>query len=494
MKAPTRSAGAKGKRAEAGEEAASSRLPADGVEGDKGRMRCVFRPLLWWCALGVLAAAVAVPPRAARAAAEVKTTSPLDDEIGRRAAAIETKLIAWRRDIHEHPELGDQETRTSKLVADHLRALGLEVATGVARTGVVGVLHGGKPGGVVALRADMDALPVKEALNLPFSSKAKGTYAGAPGGAPLDLMHACGHDAHTAILMAVAEVLTGMKEQLPGTVKFLFQPAEEGPSDFLPNGKNTWGAKMMIEEGVLTNPKPDAIFGLHVTSNLPSGMLGYRGGTAMASADELHIKVVGRGTHGAKPWGGVDPITVAAEITLGLQTVISRQTDLSRGPAVVTIGMIHGGTRLNVIPDTVQMDGSIRSFDTEVRKELHERVTRTAEEIAKSAGATAEVSIVDLYNVTVNDKALVAQTVPTLAWAAGRPPTEMPLVSGSEDFSFFGNEVPGFFFFLGVTPAGQDPATAPANHSPAFYVDEAALVTGVRALAGATVECLEQKK
>lgn len=447
-----------------------------------------FRPLLSWCALGVLLTASTLA-----ATARGAEPTPLDDEIRTRAAAIESKMIGWRRDIHEHPELGDQEIRTSRIVADHLRSLGLEVTTGVARTGVVGVLRGGKPGGVVALRADMDALPVKEGTDLPFSSKATGTYAGAPSGAPAGLMHACGHDAHTAMLMAVAEILAAMKAELPGTVKFLFQPAEEGPSDFLPNGKNVWGAKMMIQEGALANPKPDAVFGLHVFSNIPSGVIGYRSGTTMASADELHIKVVGRGTHAARPWAGVDPITVAAQITLGLQTVISRQTDLSRGPAVVSIGMIHGGTRNNIIPDSVQMDGTIRAFDPTVQKDLHERVRNTAESIAKSAGATAEVNIVDLYGVTANNPALVAQTLPTLAWAAGKPPIEVPLVSGAEDFSFFGNEVPGFFFFLGVTPEGQDPAKAPNNHSPLFYIDEPALLTGVRALAGSAVDFLQQQ-
>ncbi len=421
----------------------------------------------------------------------------LDGEIRLRAAALEGKLIAWRRDFHEHPELGDQEIRTAKIVADHLRALGLEVTTGVARTGVVALLRGGKPGGgVVALRADMDALPVKEALDLPFASKATGTYAGAPNGGQIPLMHACGHDAHTAILLAVAEILAGMRDELPGTIKFLFQPAEEGPSDFLPNGRNTWGAKMMIQEGVLANPKPDAIFGLHVISTLPSGVIGYRAGTAMASADELHIRVVGRGTHAARPWGGVDPITVAAQITLGLQNIISRQTDLARGPAVVSIGMIHGGTRNNIIPDSVQMDGTIRAFDPGVRDDLHARVRNTAELIAKSAGATAEVSIVDLYNVTVNDQGLVEQTLPALARASDpdKPPVGVPLASWAEDFSFFGHEVPGFFFYLGVTPAGQDPEKAPANHSPSFYVDEPALPTGVRALAGAAAGFLLQKQ
>ena len=457
------------------------------------------RPLTAPCAAVSLAAAgfLAFTPFSLTPAVAAPAPSPeqtrLDDEIAARAKTIESKLIAWRRDIHEHPELGDQEIRTSRLVADHLRSLGLEVTTGVARTGVIGLLHGGKPGGVVALRADMDALPVKEAVDLPFASKVKGTYAGAPSGGQIDLMHACGHDAHTAILMAVAEILAGMKDELPGTVKFLFQPAEEGPSDFLANGKNTWGAKMMIQEGALANPKPDAIFGLHVTSVLASGVIGYRAGTAMASADELHIKVVGRGTHAARPWGGVDPITVSAQVILGLQNVISRQTDLSKGPAVVSIGMIHGGTRNNIIPDSVQLDGTIRAFDTEVQKDLHERLRNTAEMIAKSAGATAEVSIVDLYNVTVNDKGLVEQTLPTLEWAAGKPLEPMQLISGAEDFSFFGNAVPGFFFFLGVTPAGQDPVKAPANHSPSFYVDEPALVTGVRALAGATVDYLLKK-
>src|SRR5215475_6329654 len=282
------------------------------------------------------------------------TVPDLEKEIRQRATQIEDKLIAWRRDIHEHPELGEQETRTAGLVADHLRKLGLEVKTGVARTGVIAVLKGGKPGPVVALRADMDALPVKEPEGLPFASKAKGKYLGRE----VDVMHACGHDAHTAILMATAEVLTAMKDKLPGSVKFIFQPAEEGPSLYAAFTGKIWGARAMVKEGVLRDPKPDAVFGLHVTSSLPSGQLAYRGGPSMASADELRIKVTGRQGHAGYPWRAIDPITTAAQIVMGLQTIVSRRTDLMKSPTVVSVTTINGGSRFNIVPETVDMTGT----------------------------------------------------------------------------------------------------------------------------------------
>jgi len=278
----------------------------------------------------------------------------LEAEIRQRAAAIEDRLIAWRRDIHEHPELGEQETRTASLVAEHLTKLGLEVTTGVARTGVVAVLRGGKPGPVVMLRADMDALPVKEPEGLPFASHAKAKYIGRE----VDVMHACGHDAHTAILMATAEVLAGLRDRLPGTVKFIFQPAEEGPSLYAAFMGKTWGARQMIKEGVLENPKPDAVFGLHVSSGLPSGRIGYRAGPANASADELRIKVIGRQGHAGYPWRAIDPVTTAAQIVLGLQTVVSRRTDLMKSPTVVSVSTINGGARWNIVPEIVEMTGT----------------------------------------------------------------------------------------------------------------------------------------
>jgi amidohydrolase len=410
-------------------------------------------------------------------------------QIDQRAKAIEDKLIAWRRDIHEHPELGNQENRTAKLVADHLRALGMEVKTGVAGTGVVAVLKGGKPGPVVALRADMDALPVKEQVDLPFASKAKGTYLGKE----VDVMHACGHDTHTAILMATAEVLAGMKDQLPGSVKFIFQPAEESPADFEPDGKKIWGAKMMVQEGVLENPKVDAIFGLHVSSAYPAGKLSWRSGPAMAAADQFWIDVTGKQTHGARPWSGIDPIVVSSQIILGLQTIPSRQINSMLEPAVITVGAIHGGNRMNIVPDNVAMTGTIRTYDEGMKKDIHQRIARTADMIAQSAGAKADVRVVELYNATVNNPALTEQTGPTLRRVAGEGNYGLqPKSTASEDFSFYQEKVPGMFFYLGVTPKGTDVEKAAPNHSPRFYVDESGLINGVRALSNLTVDYMAQ--
>lgn len=409
----------------------------------------------------------------------------LSEQIDQRAKAIEDKLIAWRRDIHQHPELGNQETRTSKLVADHLRALGMDVKTGVAGTGVVAVLKGGKPGPVVALRADMDALPVKEQVDVPFASKAKGTYLGQE----VDVMHACGHDTHTAILMATAEVLAGMKDQLPGSVKFIFQPAEESPADFEPDGKKIWGAKMMVQEGVLDNPKVDAIFGLHVSSAYPAGWLSWRSGPAMAAADQFWIDVTGKQTHGARPWSGIDPIVVSSQIILGLQTIPSRQINSMLEPAVITVGAIHGGNRMNIVPDNVAMTGTIRTYDEGMKKDIHQRIARTAEMIAQSAGARADVRVVELYNATVNNPALTEQMGSTLRRVAGEGNYGLqPKSTASEDFSFYQEKVPGMFFYLGVTPKGTEVEKAAPNHSPRFYVDESGLVNGVRALSNLTID------
>lgn len=409
----------------------------------------------------------------------------LSEQIDTRARAIEDKLIAWRRDIHQHPELGNQETRTAKLVADHLRALGMDVKTGVAGTGVVAVLKGGKPGPVVALRADMDALPVKEQVDVPFASKAKGTYLGKE----VDVMHACGHDTHTAILMATAEVLAGMKDELPGSVKFIFQPAEESPADFEPDGKKIWGAKMMVQEGVLDNPKVDAIFGLHVSSAYPAGWLSWRSGPAMAAADQFWIDVTGKQTHGARPWSGIDPIVVSSQIILGLQTIASRQINSMLEPAVITVGAIHGGNRMNIVPDSVAMTGTIRTYDEGMKKDIHQRITRTADMIAQSAGAKADVRVVELYNATVNNPALTEKMGSTLRRVAGEGNYGLqPKSTASEDFSFYQEKVPGMFFYLGVTPKGTDVDKAAPNHSPRFYVDESGLINGVRALSNLTVD------
>ena len=406
-------------------------------------------------------------------------------QIDQRARAIEDKLIAWRRDIHQHPELGNQETRTAKLVADHLRALGMDVKTGVAGTGVVAVLKGGKPGPVVALRADMDALPVKEQVDVPYASKAKGTYLGKE----VDVMHACGHDAHTAILMATAEVLAGMKDELPGSVKFIFQPAEESPADFEPDGKKIWGAKMMVQEGVLEQPKVDAIFGLHVSSAYPAGKLSWRSGPAMAAADQFWIDVTGKQTHGARPWSGIDPIVVSSQIILGLQTIPSRQINSMLEPAVITVGAIHGGNRMNIVPDSVAMTGTIRTYDEGMKKDIHQRIARTADMIAQSAGAKADVRVVELYNATVNPPELTEKMGPTLRRVAGDGNYGLqPKSTASEDFSFYQEKVPGMFFYLGVTPKDTDVEKAAPNHSPRFYVDESGLINGVRALSNLAVD------
>jgi amidohydrolase len=401
------------------------------------------------------------------------------------ADALEPKVVAWRRDIHQHPELGNREVRTAGLVAEHLKQLGYEVRTGVARTGVVAVLRGGRPGPVVALRADMDALPVTEEVDLPFASKARTTFAGKETG----VMHACGHDTHVAMLMGAAEAFAAVRDELPGTVLLLFQPSEEGP----PPGEKG-GASLMIEEGALDNPKPAVIFGLHIGSMLNVGQIGYRPGAAMAAADVLRITVKGRQTHGAAPWAGVDPIVVSAQIVLGLQTIVSRQVNITREPVVVTIGGIDGGIRFNIIPDKVTMVGTIRSFDEAVREDVHRRIRLTAENIAEAAGAVAEVEIEKPYAVTVNDPILTAAMLPTLKRVAGAQNVqERERVMGAEDFSFYGQKVPGLFVFLGGTPVGQDAARAPSNHSPRFSIDESALKLGVRTLLHMTADYMSAR-
>ncbi len=411
------------------------------------------------------------------------SASSLAPAIDAAVAAVEAAVIAWRRDLHEHPELGNREFRTAGIVAAHLRELGFdEVRTAVAHTGVVGLLKGALPGPVVALRADMDGLPVKEEVDVPFASKARGQW----NGEDVGVMHACGHDCHVAILMGVAQVLSGLRAQLRGSVKFIFQPAEEMP----PEGEDG-GAKMMIAEGALEKPTPRAIFGLHVTSRQATGTIGYRSGPTMASSDKLKITVHGRQTHGAAPWLGVDPIVTAAQVVLGLQTVVSRTIDLTQEPAVVTIGMIRGGVRENIIPDSVEMRGTIRTFNEEMRDEIHERVTTLAEAVSRGSRAGCQVCINKNYPVTVNDPVLTAAMLPTLQRVAGAGLNLVPKVTGSEDFSFFQRVVPGLFIFLGVTPPEVDPKKAAPNHSPRFYVDETGLLLGVRALAHLACDYLE---
>jgi amidohydrolase len=410
----------------------------------------------------------------------------LRETIAAEAKALEPKLIARRRDLHAHPELGNREERTASIVAQHLRELGLEVRSGVARTGVVGVLRGGKPGRAVGLRADMDGLPVKELTPVPFASKDKGLYLGKE----VELMHACGHDAHTAILMTVAEILSRMRDSLPGSVAFYFQPAEEGPSDFVPDGKNSWGAKLMIQEGALKSPRPEAVFALHVWAGLPAGRIAYRSGATMASSDDLHIRITGKQTHAGRPWAGVDAIVVSAQAIMGLQTVVSRQTDISAAPTMVSIGTIQGGTRYNIIPDLVELEGTIRTYDDAIRKATQQKVKRTVENIAASAEAKAEVKVIEKYDPTLNDPLLTEQSLPALRWAARDDLAIMPLPGGAEDFSFMAKEVPGFFFFLGVTPKREDMAKAAPNHNPNFSIEESALVVGVRALAALALDAL----
>lgn len=423
----------------------------------------------------LLVAGIVVP---SEALAQTKALPEILAEADARAAAVMDKVVAWRRDIHQHPELSNREFRTSKLVADHLRALGLEVRTGIAHTGVVGVLRGGRPGRVVALRADMDALPVTEMVDLPFASNVRAEY----NGQEVGVMHACGHDNHVAILMGVAEVLAGMRDRIAGTVIFVFQPAEEGA----PPGEEG-GAALMLKEGVFSDPRPEAIFGLHVMP-LGIGQIAYRPGGLMAAADNLRIVVHGRQTHGAQPWAGVDPIVVASQIVLGLQTVVSRQTDLTRAGAVVTIGSIQGGVRQNIIPDSVVMLGTIRTLDPQMQPRIHEAVRRTATKIAESSGATATVEIEPIVPVTYNDPALTEMMVPTLRRVAGEGNVVVaPATTTAEDFSYFQQEIPGLYFFLGVAP---DPAKAAPNHSPYFFADERALPVGVRALLHLTLDYL----
>ena len=411
-----------------------------------------------------------------------------DADVDQRIRAVMPKVIAWRRDIHENPELSYEEQRTAGVVAAHLRALGLEVRTNVGGHGVVGVLRGARQGGVVALRADMDALPVTEQVDVPFRSRKTATL----NGQTVGVMHACGHDTHVAMLMGAAEVLAAMKPRLRGTVVFIFQPAEERTEKGM-----IGGAAKMIADGALANPVPTAIFGLHVFSSYATGTIVTRPGGLMASSDALDIVVHGRQTHGAMPWAGVDPIVVASQIVSGLQTVVSRQTALTRTPAIVTIGSMHGGVVRNIIPDSVVMSGTIRVFDDEQQNVIHERVKRTAERIAEASGATATV-IIDRGNyVTSNDVALFERMRPTLQRVALTTPLKKDSIGDptttAEDFSQYQRRIPGLFVFLGVTPPGTDPRTAPANHSPSFYVDEAALPVGVRLLTNLALDYLGQR-
>ncbi len=415
---------------------------------------------------------------------DITTSNALSQHISDAALRIEDKVIAWRRDIHQNPELSYQETRTAALAAEHLTALGYEVQTGVGITGVVGVLKGGKPGGVVALRADMDALPVEERVDLPFASKATAEYLGQT----VPVMHACGHDCHVAILMGVAEILAGMKDEIPGTVKLIFQPNEEGSNDGRPSG-----AKAMIADGAMANPAPSAVFGLHVTSGQRSGAIALRPGGLMASADRIKIDVEGRQTHGSMPWRGVDPVVTSAQIILALQTIVSRQLDPTISPAVVSVSTIHGGVRNNILPDSVSMEGTVRAHDERVRAEIWKRIDKTASTIAEAAGAKAKVTVFEGVPVTYNDPALTDWGTASLKDGLDtQRVSESRPAMGAEDFSYLAQVVPGMFFFLGITPPDEDPRQAPANHSPLFHVHEPALKYGVRAMAYLAVDYLRR--
>jgi len=407
------------------------------------------------------------------------------EALPRDVAAVEQQVITWRRDIHQHPELGNREVRTAALVADHLRTLGMEVTTGVGITGVVGVLKGGKPGPVVALRADMDGLPVLERTPVDFASRETAMY----NGEETPVMHACGHDSHVAILMGVAQVLSGRRADLKGTVKFIFQPAEEGS----PKGEEG-GAELMVREGALRNPDVDVIFGLHINAQVEAGKITYRPGGMFAGVGDLKITLKGTSSHGAEPWSSVDPVVTAAQIIMNLQTIVSRNVNITQNPAVVTIGSIHGGNRSNIIPETVEMLGTVRTLSEADEEKVFERIRQIVSKTAEANGAEAVVELPysSHYPVTANDPALTAKMLPSLQRSAGKENVLLvPPETGSEDFSFFANEVPGLYFYIGGMPPGKDPSESAPHHTPDFYLDESGFVTGVNALVNLVMDYLD---
>ncbi|RKS90506.1 carboxypeptidase Ss1 [Flavobacterium limicola] len=409
--------------------------------------------------------------------------SDLKTKVAQKAASLESKVSSWRRDFHQNPELGNREFKTAEKIAVHLRSLGIEVQTGVAKTGVVGILKGGKPGPVVALRADMDALPVTERVNIPFASKAMGEY----NGQQVGVMHACGHDSHIAMLMGTAEILASIKSELKGTVKFIFQPAEEGP----PEGEEG-GAALMVKEGVLENPKVDVIFGLHISAETEVGKINYRPKGAMASSDWFKIKIKGKQSHGASPWQSIDPIVTASQIILGLQTIVSRNVDLTESAAVVSVGKITSGVRSNIIPEELEMAGTIRTLDKKVQEMIHNRVKQITTNIAESAGATAEISITKQTLITYNDPILTEKMLPTLEAVAGKNNVVLtPAATGAEDFSYYQDKVPGLFFFLGGMPKGKNPAETASHHTPDFYIDEGGFVLGMKTMSELTIDYMK---
>lgn len=411
--------------------------------------------------------------------------NPLSEILAKEAEAIESKVIAWRRDFHQNPELGNQEKRTARIVADHLRKLGLEVRENVAITGVVGTLVGGKPGPVVAMRADMDALPVTERADIPYKSTIVVDYRDGKAG----VSHACGHDSHVAILMGTAEILAKHRNDLKGTIKFIFQPAEEGVFE----SGEIFGANRMVKEGALENPKVDAIFGLHINSQTPAGHITYRSGSTMAGVDQFYITVKGKQTHGAYPWSGIDPILTAAQIVSGLNTIVSRNIKLIDHPAVVSVGAIHGGNRHNIIPEEVKMEGTIRTLSEEQRVLIFRRIEEIATNIAESNGATAIVEITEGYPVTYNDPKLTGSSLASLKLAAGEDKvTEKSVVMGAEDFSYFAKEVPGLFFLLGAMEPGKIAEEVAPHHTPDFYLDESGFVVGMKAFCNLALDYFDQ--
>nr|WP_309757847.1 amidohydrolase [Flavobacterium sp.] len=409
----------------------------------------------------------------------------LKSKIDTKAASLESKVISWRRDFHQNPELGNREFKTAEKIAAHLRSLGIEVQTGIAKTGVVGILRGSKPGPVIALRADIDALPVKERVAIPFASKVEGEY----NGKTVPVMHACGHDTHTAILMGTAEILASIKSELKGTVKFIFQPAEEGP----PEGEEG-GAKLMVKEGVLENPKVEAIFGLHINAQTEVGKIKYRSRGTMAASDWFTIKINGKQTHGAYPWLGIDPIATAAQIIMGIQTIVSRNINLAESPAVISVGQINAGVRSNVIPEELIMTGTIRSLDVKVQEMLHSRLKKVVTSIAESAGATAEVNITNQTLITYNDPTLTEKMIPTLEATAGKENVSItPAVTGAEDFSYYQEKIPGLYFFLGGAPKGKPISETAPHHTPDFYIDESGFLLGMKVLSNLTIDYMEMQ-
>ena len=396
-------------------------------------------------------------------------------EIDAAASKLMPKVIEWRRHLHQYPELGNREVKTAKYVEDHLRRLGIEVRTGIAKTGVVGILKGAQPGPVIGLRADMDGLPVTERNSLPFASKETAEF----NGQKVGVMHACGHDTHVAMLMGAAELLAGMKDRIKGTVVFIFQPAEEGP----PAGEEG-GASLMVKEGVMDNPKIDAVFGIHINSQTPIGTIKYKSGPIMAASDWFSIKIKGRQTHGAYPWAGVDPVAVATQIYTGLQMIVARQSNLPKAPVVITVGRFNAGIRENIIPEEATMAGTIRTLDADMQRDVHARIRQTAKSIAESMGASVEVSITTMAPLTYNTPALVEKMAPSLYKAAGKDNVQLgEWVTGAEDFSEFGTKAPAFYFTVGGMPAGKTPATAAPHHTPDFFIDDSRLDVGVKAFA-----------